>query len=71
MTDEYKFSCDGCQDKYTGRCLFSDSSSRTQYKKTSACPCAICLVKAICVKSCEDFDTFWRRGIQNMSIKKQ
>lgn len=64
-----KNNCEGCYDRYTNRCTFSDSS-RFQYEKTNVCPCSICLVKVICVKSCEEYNTFWKveHGIRTLEM---
>jgi len=64
MTDESsKHGCEGCYDRYTNRCTFSDRSLRfpyERYERVNECPCSTCLVKAICVKSCKEYDIFWK-----------
>ena len=72
MSDDH--SCEGCYDRYTNRCTFSDSSRRFSYEKTNICPCSTCLVKAICIKSCEEYNAFWKvehevRTLEMLRIK--
>ncbi len=41
--------CKGCADD--GYCTISD-------KKKIKCPCTICLIKGICIDTCEDYQLF-------------
>lgn len=48
-------SCKGCRSYEEGVCVSQDNKLRLH----SECPCQICLVKGICVTSCEDYDNHW------------
>jgi len=44
-----KEDCEGCR-SYRGKCLWYDDDL--------TCPCSICLVKMICIESCELLDDY-------------
>ena len=56
MTDTNE--CDGCKTK-NQTCVTREH----QKEAIPKCPCTICLVKTLCLNTCEDYTIFWDNWI--------
>jgi len=55
--------CKGCYTR--NECLYTEGA------KTIKCPCEICLVKAVCVTICNDYEDFADKVFYTIIIKKR
>lgn len=50
--------CEGCRTYTYGETYKNRYCSYARFNQNSECPCAECVIKVMCLDSCEDFDHF-------------